>query len=168
MSRECRRVHPDWEPERNQYGHYVGLFDGVNLTEDTRRWDEENAKWEQGFRRHFLNDDQWVPIEPEYSHYTYEGWNGERPDPANYMPVWTPEEATHWRMFETVSEGSPVSPPFATPEELAQWCADHPQEVYSGGTYEQWLAICHGAFAPSGVSINGGPIMTGVEAIGKD
>jgi len=38
---------------------------------------------------------------------------------------WKPREppAGHgWQLWETVSEGSPISPVFSTPENLAEWC----------------------------------------------
>lgn len=167
MGRECRRVAPDWEPERNEYGHYVSLFDGGDFAENHAEWVKHKAKWQAGKRWHY-GLMEWVPIEEKYAGMSYEDFDGECPDPDHYMPQWTPEEATHYRMFETVSEGSPVSPAFATPEELAQWCADNPHEVHSGGTYEQWLAVCNGAYAPSMVGTigpDGVDIKTGVEAI---
>ena len=42
----------------------------------------------------------------------------EKPDPANYMPVWDDADDLGWCLYETVSEGTPVTPVFATPEEL--------------------------------------------------
>lgn len=34
---------------------------------------------------------------------------------------WTPDEATAYQVYETVSEGTPVSPVFATREDLKAW-----------------------------------------------
>jgi hypothetical protein len=43
----------------------------------------------------------------------------EKPDPSDYMPVWdVPEHKLGWCLYETVSEGTPVTPSFATAEEL--------------------------------------------------
>ncbi len=50
-----------------------------------------------------------------------------------------------WQMWDTVSEGVPISPVFKTPEELARYCADHPQGASRGTTYEQWLAMITGS-----------------------
>lgn len=36
-----------------------------------------------------------------------------------------PPEGDGWQLWETTSEGSPISPVFATAEELADWCADN-------------------------------------------
>lgn len=46
------------------------------------------------------------------------------PDPAYYRP-WRDEEATWFQVWQTVSEGTPVSPPFATKEELIDYLAKH-------------------------------------------
>jgi hypothetical protein len=56
----------------------------------------------------------------------------ERPDPANYMPTWdVPEDQLGWCLYETVSEGTPTTPVFATAEELI----DHLATV--GQDYDQ-------------------------------
>jgi hypothetical protein len=43
----------------------------------------------------------------------------EKPDPSDYMPVFDEhKDALGWCLYETVSEGTPVTPVFATAEEL--------------------------------------------------
>ena len=42
------------------------------------------------------------------------------PDPEYYRPAWS-EEPTAYQMYETVSEGTPVSPVFLTVDELRTW-----------------------------------------------
>ena len=56
-----------------------------------------------------------------------------------------------WQMWETTSEGSPMSPVFSTAEELARWLADSNASAMGdqGATYEQWLATCRIGGAPS-------------------
>ena len=52
-----------------------------------------------------------------------------------------------WQMWETSSaEGSPMSPVFGTPEELAQWLEDTDASAFADetATYEQWLAVITG------------------------
>jgi hypothetical protein len=45
-----------------------------------------------------------------------------------------------WQLWETVSEGSPDSPVFATPEELADWCAANAEPFHGmSWTRGQWL-----------------------------
>ena len=69
-------------------------------------------------------------------------------------------------MYEDTTEGTPISPAFATPEELARWLADTGASAFgdSTATYEQWLHVCKGGWAPSAViDING--MRSGVEAM---
>lgn len=50
--------------------------------------------------------------------YPYSEYAGE-PTPETYMPDFdVPEDELGWVLYETVSEGTPVTPVFATPEEL--------------------------------------------------
>jgi hypothetical protein len=64
-----------------------------------------------------------------------------------------PPEGEGWQLWETVSEGSPITPVFATAEELAQCIADGGgRPLSSPPTYEEALAFVKGpGWAPSGV-----------------
>lgn len=70
-----------------------------------------------------------------------------RPDPAYYRPAWPETMRTHLQMYETCSEGTPISPVCATAEELARWLADNRTSAFAFAdqvaTYEQWLATIH-------------------------
>ena len=47
-----------------------------------------------------------------------------KPDPAQYMPVFdVPEDTLGWCLYATVSEGCPVTPAFATADELVDHLA---------------------------------------------
>lgn len=59
----------------------------------------------------------------------------EKPDPAGYMPVFdVPEDELGWCLYQTVSEGTPVTPVFATAEELVEHLCtigeDYDQQPY--------------------------------------
>jgi hypothetical protein len=73
-----------------------------------------------------------------------------------------PPVGSCFQIWETVSEGSPISPPLEKPEDLATWMfTKYPED----GTYEQWVKFIKGpGWAPSGV-ISGGRWMSGVEAM---
>ena len=79
-----------------------------------------------------------------------------------------PPTGEGYQLWETVSEGSPISPVFSTPEALADWLTFNPEYQWrrndEGTTREQWLAFIKGpGWALSGVSV-GGQFMTGVQA----
>ena len=167
MSRKVRRVPANWEhPKyRHEYtgemrfqpkydsgfteafAEWLKEFDRIragNLTEDERGY------WPLGLA-------DWLKDE------------GTPPDPAYYMPEWSAEERTHFMMYEDTSEGTPISPAFATPEELARWCADNGASAFGRSTasYDAWLRIARGGFAPSMIMTNG-VMQSGVEALAGD
>jgi hypothetical protein len=145
MGREVRRVPADWKHPQNADG-YVPLFDGFN--KDLREWDEGAAQWAKGLRSDYKGG--WVPHGESYS---YEEYTGGRPVPEDYTPDWPAEQRTHLMMYETTSEGTPISPAFETPEELARWLTDNGASAFAGmvATYEQWLATARSGYAPSAV-----------------
>lgn len=124
MGREIRRVPPHWEHPRYTkedapYEHNIGEYRSCH-DEDyetaSRRWKFEFAEWEAGTHKSKAN---------------YEFWEYESPpDPELCRPKFT-EEPTWWQVYQTVSEGMPVSPAFATADELIDYLA-----VY-GDEYDQ-------------------------------
>lgn len=84
----------------------------------------------------------------------YQNW--ERIEPPN---------GEGWQMWETTSEGSPISPVFQTPELLASWLADNGASSFGRdtATYDQWFKmISSSGWAMSAVSLDG-HMMSGVE-----
>jgi len=47
------------------------------------------------------------------------------PDPDDYCHEWSDGVATWYQVYETVSEGTPVTPPFATKEEVVEHIVTH-------------------------------------------
>ena len=92
------------------------------------------------------------------------------PDDIAASEAWEPTEPPEgdgWQMWETTSEGSPISPVFATPEDLARWLADTGASAFGsqGATYEQWLGMIVGPGCSVGsVVLAGGRMISGVEA----
>jgi len=79
-----------------------------------------------------------------------------------------PPTGDGWQLWETVSEGSPCSPVFATAEELAQHLADgggHP--LGEPPTYEQALAFVRKGWAPSMIRSPEHGLESGVVAVGR-
>ena len=76
-------------------------------------------------------------------------WDDE-PNRDNYMPG-----GDWFQLFETVSEGTPLSPPFATREELAAWLTNNVDYWGKRRTPEQAAAIVRVGYSPSGLWANG-------------
>lgn len=172
MGREVRMVPPgwqhptewgkDWRTNRPQM-RFKPLMRGP-YAERGAEWDEEAAQWDAGFVRDYL--DGGFKSRDQDDDGTYAEYNGERPEVADYMPEFAAGTATHLMMYEDTSEGTPISPDFATPEELAHWLVDNGVSTFgdSTGTYEQWLPICRGGWAPDMVADANG-LRSGIEAL---
>jgi hypothetical protein len=128
MGREIRRVPVDWQHPKylHQYlGHpleevFHPCIDEVyedalaRHQEQRRRWDADDEPLEWGGRR--------SEVLVKYPETTFEEWVGEPPDPAYYRSrKWTAAEATAFQFYETVSEGTPLSPVCKTREEMVEW-----------------------------------------------
>lgn len=53
------------------------------------------------------------------------------------LPFIDPPKGEGFQLWETITEGSPLSPVFDTPEELTKWLADNLDEVFSHD-FETW------------------------------
>jgi predicted acyl esterase len=159
MGREVRRVPANWQHPLDKNGHYVPLFDGADYQDRADEWDNDYKDWSEGWRPEYCKD-------PASRAMTCEEYFGDRPNRDRYMPTWTEAEATHYQMYETCSEGTPISPVFETPEALAHWLADNNASAcgYQTASYDGWLRVALGGFAPTMV-ISGGIIKSGVESM---
>lgn len=165
MGRAVRRVPANWQHPTDENGNYVDLE--KNYIKRAAEWTQGAAKWDEGLVGGYK--DEWLPIASEVRDKrikTYEDWDGPKPNPDDYMPVWTEAEATHYMMYQNVSEGTPISPACKTPEALAHWLADHGANACAGmtATYDQWLAMVHDGNAPSMVYTPETGLISGVAA----
>lgn len=103
-------------------------------------------------------------------HSGLEKYEGQRAEAEAWEPT-EPPEGEGWQLWETVSEGSPISPVFSTPEELAEWMSSPAyQWGVSRGTeipYESALAFVRNGWAPSVVASAKHGVETGEQAVGR-
>jgi len=166
MGREVRMVPSDWEhPKQN--GSYIPLYGGLHSTR-VQEWDREAEMWKNGKCKNWVNG-EWVDIDAENVNLPFEEWSGKRPQKEDYMPEWSPGECTYLMMYETCTEGTPISPAFETPEELARWPVDNDASPFADmtATYEQWFATCKDGCAPSAVYSPNTGLISGVAAMEK-
>lgn len=167
MSREVRKVPANWIHPVDANGDFVPLYDGKNYLRHLADWDFEEKKWNEGLRSDFKGG--FVPRNGDELSCPYVDWNGERPDHRDYMPIWTEDQCTHLMMYEDTTEGTPLSPAFKTPEELAQWLSDNRASACGPetATYKQWLSMIESSgFAPSGIIAND-KFINGVSAVAE-
>ncbi|MCG7507100.1 hypothetical protein [Mesorhizobium retamae] len=152
MGREVRMVPADWQHPRytkdnapfdRAVGRYIPMFDGGYKEAAEEFMEKANAEG----------------LEAALDYY------GSAPKEDEYMPDWPEDQRTHFMMYEDTSEGTPISPAFATPEELAKWLADTGASAFANetATYEQWLRIARGGWAPSAIVV-GGKLVSGIAA----
>ena len=146
MGREVRKVPADWTHPKDEFtGNYKPLYPGDQYARDAKDFLDKLA-----------SDGLQEAVE----------WCGQAPDKGDYMPDWPESERTHYMMYEDTSEGTPISPAFATPEELARWLADTGASSFGHSTasYEAWLRVARGGYAPSAVYTPETGLVSGVEA----
>lgn len=114
MGREIRRVPPNYQHPTDEYGRHIPQLDET-FEEAAAEWKRRFAAWEAGEREsHFNSEDDCEFWE----------WEGDPPQRETRRTYKT-EDATWFQMYETVSEGTPVTPPFATLAELETYLADN-------------------------------------------
>lgn len=141
-------------------GHWLPFWNGVYPTPE-----EVNAWSISGFGHDSINAHVCIRARCER-----EGYPVECDVCKGHGNIWQPPEAEQWaeewekqeppagegyQIWETVSEGSPISPVFSDPRILAEWMSNQPgaaQEM----TADQWLKWIVGpGWSPSGVMVNG-------------
>jgi len=159
MGREIRMVPPNWKhPQTEKYGQ---LRDQPMYNET---FDKRFSEWLADFDR--IRMGAMTDLERECYPQGLREWlvdEGVPPDPAYYRP-WKDEEATWVQVWETVSEGCPVSPPFATKAELVDYLAangDFWDQKRGDGPWDRAAAekFVEAGWAPSMI-IHGGQAFT--------
>ena len=149
MSREVRKVPSDWSHPRRPNGSLQPMFNEDYETA-ANEWLDNCALWSSG--KHPSQSGEYASDTPYYWEY-----DGNPPDPEYYMPKFDPEQCTYFQMYETCSEGTPISPPMKTPQLLARWLADTGASSFADmtATYDQWLDTIEAGWAVSAVMVDG-------------
>lgn len=131
MGREIRRVPSGWNHPRDERGRYQPLYD-YDFETEAAKWKEGFRQWEAGTHeakqraRGYGCDEFW-----EYSF---------PPDRDTCRPQWSEEERTCYQIYETVSEGTPVSPVFETEEQVVVWLIE---QGYSEHAAREFVKFAH-------------------------
>lgn len=73
--------------------------------------------------------------------------------------AWEPTEppvGDGYQIWETVSEGSPVSPAFANPSDLAAWMVANDDSITKDNDFDAWMKFIDAGWAPSLVGSSAG------------
>lgn len=167
MGREVRRVPADWQHPKTRNGSYQPLYD-EEYAPAARRWLDQVIAWDNGTHPDVVED----PSVKERHHFFWD-WDGGPPNEEYYRKPFT-SEPTHLQMYEDTSEGTPISPVMATPEELARWLADTGASSFGDmtATYDQWLSTIKRGLAGTptftGLVIEGGVAKSAIEAFADE
>lgn len=170
MGREIRMVPPNWEHPTTECKHspWAGGCDyakqnggrclqplhNQTFKEAAKEWKDEFASWERGERPSYC--------EGKSASLEYWEYNGAPPDREYYLPD-SIGARTWFQVYETVSEGTPITPPFATKAELVAWlCANKDFWNYGPMTRAQAEAFVKDEWVPSMI-IKDGVITQGME-----
>ena len=123
MSREIRKVPPNWEHPRYTAddAHRQDLIGELRPCHD-QDYETAAAEWIEAFNlwkagQHEDQQKEWA------SHYQFYWEYESPPDEARCRPAFD-AEPTWYCMYETVSEGTPCTPAFETKQELADWLVE--------------------------------------------
>lgn len=155
MGREIRRVNPNHEHPKDQAGDYISLFDGNDFDQMVQYYQDDLKGWE---------------TKPHGTEETAEASLGSPPAKKDYTkPISCDPEKAWYQMYQTVSEGTPCTPPFATKNELIHYLATE-MTFWGEGPYtlEQATAFVEQEWAPSFVFIPGEGLKSGIEAAGNN
>ena len=149
MGREIRRVPAGWQHPVDHAGRYKPMYDQA-YADAAAEWWRNALLWSKGEHPDQLGND----VTKKYLYYWE--WSGNPPDEEYYRPAFE-GEPTHYQIYETVSEGTPVSPVFETKDELAAWL------VTEGYSTRAAAAFAKDGWAPS-MAFCGGHIYKNIEA----
>lgn len=140
MGREIRKVAKGWEHPRDKQGRYQPMF-AEPYVDALQAWQENNALWEKGTH----------PDQQQYSGAAsckaYADWHGPAPDPAYYNPhKWTEQEACCFQYYETITEGTPLSPVFDSLADLSDWLVKN--EGYTRASAKEF---CRTGWVPTAI-----------------
>jgi hypothetical protein len=133
MGIEIRRVPGKWEHPKNKDGHYIPLFED-NFDAESAEWEKDKNDWLAGIRPEGYDEVSPSPLR------SYIEYAGSGPDAAKYAN-YKGEDCTHFALYETYTEGTPLTPSFAKLKELE----DHLVMFGAGGrkyTREVASGIC--------------------------
>ena len=110
--REIRRVPKDWQHPKDARGNYLALYDKTH-DEALVDYDNDRADWD-------ADNDGVRSQAREWGYTDFDKWHGPPTDKEYCRPAFD-AEPTHYQIYQTVSEGTPTSPVFASLDKMVAW-----------------------------------------------
>lgn len=168
MGRELRMVPANWDHPKTGRGGSQPMYDKT-FKDAAAEWKSGFVRWQAGERPEWFTDES-----KDLEFWEYEG----DPPDRDYYRSWNDSEATWFQVWETVSEGTPVTPPFETEAELIDYLVENgdfwdQERRRKGNTYmncKPWSResaenfVLGSGWAPSFIADEKG-VRSGVEAL---
>lgn len=170
--KDFEQAYKEWEKDLKDW------FTGYKLWQEGKHLDYDGeARTIEQIRKDILKDIEETRererFDDNYKHDEYDVWkyeprvyysdySGDPPSPPNpddYMPT-----GTWYQLYETVSEGTPLSPPFKTKEQLVVWLSNNKDFWKHTWTREQAEAMVRDEWAPSMI-VSNGKVYTAEESV---
>lgn len=139
MGRELRKVPANWEHPKNDNGKYQPMYDKFYL-DAFNKWLENHNQWLDGTHPDLKENPE---RKEEYPFYSM--WDGNPPEVEYYQTKkYSAEELTHIQLYQTTSEGTPLSPVFKADEfeKLCEWAAENATTFANfKATKEEWIKM---------------------------
>lgn len=140
LNRKVRRVPQDYEPSRDtRGGGYQPCFDRFYVP-TVKQWLADREAWENGTHPDRGDRD-----------YSFEEWDGNGPDPDYYYPgeAWPTDAIMGIRMYETTTEGTPISAWYPDTDEgreamARELATDGVGGTSDGFTIDDWRSVISG------------------------
>ena len=151
MGREIRMVPPNWEhPKKRAYNPRTNQMEDNYQPMYDRGYHEACKEWYK----------ECSEYTPDGDCQYYHEWAGNPPDEDYHRPDWKDEEQTWIQVYETVSEGTPVTPPFATKEELVDYLVENgdfwdQSRGHGGWSRESAESFVDSGWRPTGIMQGG-------------
>jgi len=118
MGREIRMVPPNYEHPKKTVINHLYKTEERFVPQFDKLYEEACEEWKTSFAKFYAEK------KDKESKCEFWEWEGSPPKREEYRS-YRDSEATWFCLYETVSEGTPVTPPFATKEELANYLAEN-------------------------------------------
>jgi len=143
MGRELRKVPANWEHPKKD-GRWQPMHN-TYYGEALQEWITNNEMWSKGTHPDIVRDPS---LKEKYPFYAM--WNGDAPD-VNYYQTkkYLPEDLTHIQLYESTSEGTPLSPVFRADEleKLCEWAAENASTFASfKASKDEWFKMLSNDF----------------------
>lgn len=152
MSREIRHVPENWDHPKKADGQYRPMFK-LDFQESYNDWKIELDEWYECYERfehgESFGGNYGADVINKANCNTYEDYGGQPPVPPNpydYMP-----KGDWVQLFESVSEGTPISPPFKTKQELIDYLVKNGDFIHTKWSQKAAEDIVNTEWAPSGI-----------------